>query len=112
MKSFVKLIYVFLFMVLTFCVEPHLMSQQENVTTNYIQNISYENVELISNNIVETEIYSGQEGDNTPYFGNSPQLVSFVHDDDCYLKNKAQLNGRFIHNLSTNLKEVQQIRAP
>lgn len=112
MKSFIKFLFVFFAMVLSFIVEPQILHAQDVQVVNYIQNASPETVEIVSNNLLGGEIYVSQENSNQNFFGNTSQALVFNNDDEFYLKNKSLMSGCFIHTLSTNLKEVQQIRAP
>lgn len=81
-------------------------------TIDYIQNVKTETVVLVSNNILCGEISSYQEENSSNYLNNSPVILSFISDNTLLEKTKSHLNGRFIHNLSTNKQKVNQIRAP
>ena len=99
-------------MILSFTIEPQILHSQEILPTNYIQNSRPETVEIVANNLLGGEIYSYQE-ENSQNFSDTPsQIITFNNKKNYLFDNKTQLMGSFIHTLSTNLKEVQQIRAP
>ena len=112
MKSFMKLFFIFIVMVLSFIIEPQILHTKDLQTVNYIQNNRPESVEIISNNLFDGEIYNFQEKNSSNFSGNTPQVLVFNKNYDNLIKNNTQFTGSFIHTLSTNLKEVQQIRAP
>ena len=99
-------------MILSFTIEPRTLHSQEVSLANYIQNSRPETVEIVANNLLGSEIYSYQE-ENSQNFSDTPsQIITFNNKKNYLFDNKTQLMGSFIHTLSTNLKEVQQIRAP
>ena len=112
MKSFLKLIMIFIVMVLSFWMEPTDLYAQSVDLTGSIQNIKAETVSLVSNNLVSGEIVASEGENTTNSLGFSPVIVSFNLDDNFFLKSTAHLNESFIHNLSTNKQKVHQIRAP
>ena len=112
MKSFFKLIVIIFTMVLSFWVEPASLQAQPVDSTAYIKDIKQETVMLVSNNIFGGEICSYEEENSNSINGSSCALLSFGLEDNFLIKNKTQLKGCFIHNLSTNSKKVHLIRAP
>ena len=112
MKSFVKLLFIILMMVVSFTVNPSELYSNNVQPLGYIQTIPNETVEIVSNNILNSEIYSNNEENNQNFSTNSTHLISFNQKDNILLKNKTHFNGSFIHNLSANKQKVQQIRAP
>ena len=112
MKSFVKLLFIIFTMVMSFTITPSELYSNNIQPIGYIQTIPNETVEIVSNNILNSEIYSNNEENNQNFSTNSTNIISFNQRDNIFSKNKTHFNGSFIHNLSTNNKKVQQIRAP
>ena len=112
MKRLFNIFILFFALALSLLLEPSALQAQQVDLTGYIQNVKTETVVLASNSLLDSEIYSNQDEESTNYSSNSPFLVSFAHKDANFSKNKAQLNGCFIHNLSTNKQKVHPIRAP
>ena len=112
MKSFFKLIMIFIVMVLSFWMEQTDLYAQSVDLTGSIQNVKYETVSLVSNNLMGGEIVALKGENTTNSLGFSPVIVSFNLDDNSFLKSTAHFNGSFIHNLSANKQKVHQIRAP
>ena len=112
MKRIFNLVMIFFALAITFLLEPNALHAQPVDTISYLQNTKSETVVLASNSILGGEIYSNQEEESPNFSGDSPFLVSFVSKKADFNKNKTQLNGCFIHNLSTNNQKVHQIRAP
>ena len=112
MKSLFKFLFIFSALATSFLITPGSLNAQETNSVNYIQNTKFETVVLVSNNILNTEIYSNNEESTQSSIGSNPLLIAFIPKEDYFIKNKAQLMGSFIHNLSTNIKETKQIRAP
>ena len=112
MKKFLKILFIFLAMMVSLIIEPSDLQAKSYQPDAYIQSLTKESVEIVSNNFYGGEIYSYQEENNQNISGNSPHIISFSSDKDFKLKNKTHSNEYFIHNLSTNLKNVQNIRAP
>ena len=98
-------------MVTTLWVQPSDFQIKEITTQPSIQAIANENLELISNNFYNGEVYANQEN-NQNVFGNTPQAIVFDVTNNDFVKNNTHIYGSFIHNLSTNNQKVQQIRAP
>ena len=88
------------------------VAQEYHISTGSIQQIEQENVVLVANNFIGGEVVSSEEENSSNYFTLYPLVISFANNDNFFIKNKTQLNGYFIHNLSTNKQKVQQIRAP
>lgn len=107
-----KLFFIFFALFLSFMIEPQAFLVQDVQSVNYIQNVKAETTVLVSNNFLGGDIYSYQEDSSQNFLGSTPAIAHLVEKNDYLIKNKAQLLGCFIHTLSTNLKEVQQIRAP
>lgn len=112
MKRIFNLVLVFFALALSLVFEPNALQTQSIDTIDYIQNVKTETVVLASNNLLGGEIYSNQEEEFQNFSGNSPLVISFISKDTYFDKNKTQLNGCFIHNLSTNKQKVHLIRAP
>ena len=103
---------IIFFLAIYILLEPQSLQAQSIEDLGYIQNIKTETVSLVSNNIMSGEISSYQEENNQNFSGNSPLIISYYSQNNNFEKNNPLLKGRFIHNLSTDNKKVQQIRAP
>ena len=112
MKSLFKFILIIFSLAVTLLLDPSALQAQPVNITGSISNIKTETVVLVSNNMLNGEISSYQEENTQNYSGNSPLILTFNTNKSLYTKNKTQLNGCFIHNLSTDKQKVQQIRAP
>ena len=112
MKRIFNLVMIFFALAISFLLESNALQSQTIDTISYLQNTKSETVVLASNSILGSEIYSNQEEEAPNFSGGSPFLVSFASKKADFNKNKTQLNGCFIHNLSTSNQKVQQIRAP
>lgn len=99
-------------MVVAIFAQPSSLHAQEIDMTGYIKNIDTETVVLVSNNILGGEICSYQEESPSSSCGSEPLVLTFSSDKNLLSDNKARLYGLSIHNLSTNLKDIQKIRAP
>ena len=112
MKSLFKILIVIFSLVISLFLEPTSLHAQPIDITGSISNIKTETVVLISNNFLNGEISSYQEENSQNYLGSSPLVINLENNQFLYNKNKTQLIGCFIHNLSTDNQKVQQIRAP
>ena len=111
MKRIFKFFILFFALAMTLLLEPNALQTESVDSIGYIQNVKSETVVLVSNNLLGSEIYSQQ--DEAPNIsGCSPCLISYVSKKDILEKNKTQINGCFIHNLSTDKQKVHPIRAP
>ena len=102
---------IFFALAMSLLLEPQTLQAQPVDAVGYIQNVKTETVVLVSNNILSGEISSYQEENPQNYLGSSPLVINLENNQFLYNKNKTQLIGCFIHNLSTNNQKVQQIRA-
>lgn len=112
MKSLFKLFIIFFSLAITLLLESYALPTQAVDTTGYIQNVKNETVVLVSNNILNCEISSAQEENNQNFSTLSPLIIAYFLKDNLFTKTTTQLNGSFIHNLSTDNKKVHPIRAP
>ena len=112
MKRILKTLMFFITLVISLLVLPISFDSQQLETNGYIQEVKQETIVLVSNNILGGEISSYQEENSSNYLGNSPFTIAFESKKSLFNKNITQLDGCFIHNLSTNLKKIQPIRAP
>jgi len=112
MKSMFKFLIIIFSLAVTLLLEPSTLQAQTVDTTGYIKNIKNETIVLISNNILNGEISSAQEENNQNFSGAAPLILAHQTNSNLFYKNQTQLNGCFIHNLSTDKQKVQQIRAP
>lgn len=112
MKSFFKTFFIIITLAISFLILPNNINTQESFENSFINNITQESVDLVSNNLYNAEITATQEENSQQSSGNSNQIVAF-HTERNLLKDSTTLcNGEFIHNLSTNIRKVQPIRAP
>lgn len=112
MKKIFNMLMIIFAMAISLLIEPTSFDTQAYDIDAYIQSPSKEEVVLVSNNVMSGEVRSTQEEDSPTFLGHSPFVLSFSSDLLFLSKNKTHLNGCFIHNLSTNSKKVQSIRAP
>ena len=107
-----KLAFIFIAMVLSFTIEPQSFHVEEIQPYSYVQNSSYETLEIVSNTLRSGQVFASQEEENNNSFINSPDAVLTVFKNNTNIKNNSVINGSFIHKLSTNLKETPNIRSP
>lgn len=112
MKRFFHIAVLFFTLALSLMLGSLSLQAQPIESIGYVQNVKAETLVLASNNLLAGEIYSNQEEEIPNYSGNSHVVFSFASSKANFDKNKTQLNGCFIHNLSTNKQKVHQIRAP
>lgn len=107
-----KLAFIFLAMVLSFLIEPQTFHVEEIQPFSYVQSSGYETLELVSNSLRGGEVFASQQEENNNGSLNAPEALLVVFKNNSNIKNSSVLNGSFIHNLSTNLKDTPNIRAP
>ena len=112
MKSLIKLLIIFFALAFSFLLEPSSLQAKPIDSIGSIQRPKTESVVLVSNLLYGGEVYSNNEENSQVYSGSSPVATSHLVLKDSLAKNITQLNGCFIHNLSTDKQKVQQIRAP
>lgn len=112
MKSFFKFLTVIFVLAMSLLTRPSALHAQTIDTIDYIKNIETETVVLVSNNLLGGEIYSHQEENNTNSCGTEPLVLTFLSHKNLLTDSNSRLSEKSIHNLSTNLKDIQQIRAP
>lgn len=112
MKSFIKLLFMFLLLGFALIAQPQDLQAEQIDYNGYITSINKENVELVSNNLFRGEISSCQEEQTQNSNSNTTYFIAFDYKNNLYTSNKDPLKGQFIHNLSANLKEEKQTRAP
>ena len=93
-------------------VEPQAFHINEIQPSSYIQNTGYGTLELVSNTLRGGEVFASQQEENQNSLFVSPEATLATFKNNSYIKNNSVLNGSFIHNLSTNTKQSQHIRAP
>lgn len=103
--SFLVLVYVFL-----------LGSSSIHASTAdisaYIAHPDKEAVVLVSNNYFEGEIRKSQDDTNSNLACLSAVALFNLNPNNLWIKNTTLLRGCFIHNLSTDNRNVHNIRAP
>lgn len=112
MMRILKTFLFFITMVISLILLPTDLHSQQLDTKGYIQEIKQETIVLASNNILGGEVSSYQEENSSNFKGGSPYTLTFESNQNLFNKNKALLNGYFVHNLSANKLKVQCIRAP
>ena len=112
MKSFIKLFFIFFALLILLISQPSSLHAQTIDFNGYIKNIDREEVVLVSNNLLNGEITSCQKEQQENLSGETPLIISFDYNKNIFLKNNTQINGSFIHNLSTDNQKIQPIRAP
>lgn len=112
MKSFFKFLTVIFMLAMSLLAKPSALQAQPVDLTGYVKNIETETVVLVSNNIFGGEICASQEDNNANSCGTEPLILEFLSRKDFLTDSNSRLYEKSIHNLSTNLKDIQQIRAP
>ena len=112
MRQFFRIIIVFFTSALLLLLEQNYIQAQSVDSIGYIQNIKNETVVLVSNNILNSEVFSSEQKNDQNFIGSTPFVLGYQPVESLFNKNTTQLNGSFIHNLSTNKQKVHQIRAP
>lgn len=110
MKIFFKILFIFLSFLILQSFSTHNAPQEISSHINYIQN-GYQKVVLTSENMRGSEICIAQSGD-TQSFSSGNALASAQISPKVNLNKNSVQNGRFIHNLSTDLNTEILIRAP
>ena len=111
MRNFIRLAIIFFVMFFSLGAEQFSSAQPVDITGS-IQNIKNETVVLVSNNILGGEILSSQEEGFDDFLSSSTLAINNDLNKNLFVNNYFIINGRFIHNLSTNNQKVHQIRAP
>ena len=112
MKRIFNIAVIFFTLAISFLLESNTLQTQHIGSTGYIQNIKNETVVLVANNVLRGEITSYQEKSDQNFSSSTPLALTYQINQDLLNKNITQLNGCFIHNLSTNKQKVHPIRAP
>lgn len=112
MKSFLKILIVIFMLALSLLTKQSALQAQPIYLTGYVKNIETETVVLVSNSILGGEICASQEENNTNSCGTEPLVLEFLSRKNLLTDSNSRLYEKSIHNLSTNLKDIQQIRAP
>ncbi len=112
MKSFFKVIIIVFMLAMSLFTKPSALHAQPIDLTGYVKNVEAETVVLVSNNILGGEICASQEENNTNSCGAEPLILQFLSRKGLLADSNSRLYEKSIHNLSTNLKDIQQIRAP
>ena len=112
MKRLFHIVMLFFALAISFLLEPSAIQAQPIDTIGTIQGVQKETVVLVSNNIFNGEITSNQQKNDQNFSGSVPLVLAYQPVNNLFDKNKTQLNGCFIHNLSTDKQKVHQIRAP
>ena len=103
---------IFFALAVSLLLEPSVIQEQPIDVINYFQGAKKESVELVSNNLFNSEITSYQQKGDQNISGSTPLVLSYQPLNNTFNKKQTQLNGCFIHNLSTDNKKVHPIRAP
>lgn len=112
MKSILKVLFIFLAFVVSLALEPLDLHAQEISSFGYIQKSPYESLEVVSNNIFGEGYFTAQDKNNNTSLDNTHYCASILFKKNTNIENNSLIYRVFIHNLSTNSKKVQSIRAP
>ena len=112
MKSFIKIIFIFLATTIFLLSNPTSLQAQPTYSTGAIQKVQTETVELVANNMLDINICENIKEETTTYSGEASIIISQYADTNYLTLIKNTDNKSFIHNLSTNKQKVHQIRAP
>ena len=113
MKSFLKLLLIFFSLTISLLLDPSALQINDIVqVSGAISHPEQETCVLVSNNILGGEIRSIEKENQSNFIGSSSLVASNLIPENSFSKNKAQFNGCFIHNLSTDKQNLHLIRAP
>ncbi|MBO5738785.1 hypothetical protein J6R97_05545 [bacterium] len=112
MRGLFKIVLLFFTLATLFLLEPNNLHSSSIEFEGFISRVKKESVVFVSNNIFNGEIHSNQQKDNQNTIGSTPLVLAYQSFGSSISKNITQLNGCFIHNLSTDKQKVHQIRAP
>ena len=112
MKKLFHIVILFFTLALTLLLGANEIQAQTIESTGYVQNIKHESVVLISDNLLNGEISSLEQKKEQSSSSSTPMILALDTVNNIFNKNKTLLNGKFIHNLSTDNSKVHPIRAP
>ena len=112
MKKLFHIVILFFTLALTLLLGANEIQAQTFESTGYVQNIKHESVVLISDNLLNGEISSLEKKKEQSSSSSTPMILALDTVNNIFDKNKTLLNGKFIHNLSTDNSKVHPIRAP
>ena len=112
MKRLFHITMIFFSLALFFLLGQYEPYSQQIESISAIQNAKKETVVLISNNIFNGEFLSSEQKNGENFSGTTPLISTYQPLENLFNKNKTQLSGCFIHNLSTDKEKVHPIRAP
>lgn len=113
MKSIFKLFLVFFSLAMALLLDHSALQINDyTLLSGAISHPEQETCVLVSNNIFNGEIRGVEEEILFSGVGSSTFVASSSFNKNAFNKNKTQLYGCFIHNLSTDNQKVHQIRAP
>lgn len=112
MKKLFHIVILCFTLALTLLLGANEIQAQTFESTGYVQNIKHESVVLISDNLLNGEISSLEKKKEQSSSSSTPMILALDTINNIFDKNKTLLNGKFIHNLSTNNSKVHPIRAP
>ena len=112
MKKLFHIVILFFTLALTLLLGANEIQAQTFESTGYVQNIKHESVVLISDNLLNGEISSLEKKKEQSSSSSTPMILALDTINNIFDKNKTLLNGKFIHNLSTDNSKVHPIRAP
>lgn len=108
MKSILKTLFIFLAFIFTLSLTPQ---SESFCDTQYIQN-DYQKVAVVSNSIRGGEIAADKGNNSADGFLNNHVVSNILLDKNNFSKTPTLIQGKFIHNLSTNIQTEIAIRAP
>lgn len=108
MKSILKTLFLFLAFIFTLSLTPQ---GESFCDSQYIQN-DYQKIAIVSNTMRGGEIVA-DKGNNSASGSLNNQIASNIFfDNNLFSKTPTLIQGKFIHNLSTNIDTEISIRAP
>lgn len=108
MKSILKTLFIFLAFIFTLSLTPQ---GESFCDTQYFQN-DYQKVVIVSNQLRGGEIVADKGNNFSSGSLNNHTAVNIFFDNNNFLKTPTLIQGKFIHNLSTNIQTEIAIRAP
>lgn len=108
MKSILKTLFIFLTFIFTLALVPQ---GESFCDAQYIQN-DYRKVAIVSNSVIGGEFVADKGNNSSSSSMNNRAVANVFFDNNIFSKTPTLIQGKFIHNLSTNNETEITIRAP
>ena len=112
MKNFLKITIIILMLAMSFLTEPRSLHAYQINNDGYIENIQKETGIFVLNNFLGEEVRPIKNETQPNISSNSSLVSSFEENQNFLNKNDFKQHKNLSHNLLSNLKDINQIRAP